>query len=189
MRIKLLLCLLIMALVSGCESKGNRQKEIDMAYFASTHLSEERIPFDQAVIQRLVRSGDKSIPDLMELVGKAAAPGRKVKKNDYSIILILTRIGSSKAVKSLITILQHDYPGDVAEDRQIAARALVALGAKGAVSPLKKAIQAHRQWVDEQVAKGGLQESEGKQQIQNLEKALENLQAGTGKLTNPKDFT
>ena len=56
-----------------------------------------------------------------EILGQAAAPDKKVKKSDYWIIVLLTQIGTSKAVDGLITILEHDYEGDIALDRQVAA--------------------------------------------------------------------
>ena len=186
----LLLCAVAMILVANCNGKLSIEEKLQLLAleeFVHNHVTDPDYKPDSNARETIPELGDKAVSPLMEVVGQAAAPDKKVKKSDYWIIVFLTRIGTPKATDGIIKILEHDYEGAIAEDRQVAARALVALGAKGATSTLRKVIEKHKAWAEQQLQNSGStwESPEGqnyKQQLDNLSGLLEKLKSGEGKI-------
>lgn len=186
----LLLCIVAIVLAGSCKRRPSASQIMGataLKKFINLHLTEPEYKPDTESLKTIIEMGDRAVPKLMAVLGQAAAPDRQVKRSDYWLIVILTRMGTGKAVDSVITILKHDYEGDIATDRQVAARALVALGAKKATSTLKKVIKEHQAWTEQQLQQSGASgdSPEGKKykkQIDNLNKALEKLKSGQGKI-------
>jgi len=189
------LCAVATILAVSCRRKLGSEEQLqllELETFVELHVTDPEYKPNPTSRESIVKLGNKAVSRLLEILGQAAAPDKKVKKSDYWIIVLLTQIGTPKAVDGLITILEHDYEGDIALDRQVAARALVALGAKKATATLEQVIQKHQAWAELQLQNSGAawDSPEGRkyqEQLDNLNGALKKLKSGEG-ITDRRKF-
>jgi len=124
--------------------------------------------------------GDKIVPYVEENLGKAyRGPGGK---GDYWLVIVLARIGTPRAIDGIEKVLEHDYDGKIQLDREVAASALVWLGAKEAAPALREAIADQERLIRERsegdptkAARFGWDEG-----LANLKTSLQQLEQGIG---------
>ena len=63
--------------------------------------------------------GDKIVPHMEQALGTAGTD--RAGKGDYWLVVVLTRIGTPRAVEGLCKAVKHDYPGAMGGDRTTAA--------------------------------------------------------------------
>lgn len=142
-------------------------------------------------INAVVEIGDKIVPHVERKLGKAAS--FPVMKPDASLITILGRIGTPRAVEALLKVVRHDYPGRISNDRELAADALVWLGAKEGIPVLEAAIEDHRRRIEEALAgetgpMTDMRRFDYDIEIQQMERHLADLKAGQGIRDTKKQF-
>jgi hypothetical protein len=72
-----------------------------------------------------------------------------IRKAIAPVVVVPARIGAPQAVEAIVEVLKHDSPGAVGTNRQIAAEALVWLGATDRLGVLKAAIADHERLLGE----------------------------------------
>ncbi|GAI82129.1 unnamed protein product, partial [marine sediment metagenome] len=149
--------------------------------FLGKHLSSQAVTPTEADADALAAMGDKIIPYIEDQFGKAAGVPRTYGKSEYWLIIVLARIGSPRAIESIVTVLEHKWGGAVGTNRETAAKALVWLGAKDKVPELEAAIADHERLV----AQSKDPERYGVEVI-NMKQYLELLKKGEGKRDKSK---
>lgn len=150
--------------------------------FIAKHMANrERASEDD--INAVAEIGDKIIPQVESYFGRAAP--YPVMKGDVSLVIILGRIGTPRAVEAILKVVRHDYPGRIGNDREIAADALVWLGATEGIPVLEAAIEDHRRRVEEALAAetgpmAAMRRVDYDIEIQRIERHLADLKAGRG---------
>ncbi len=145
-------------------------------YFLSRHLSSRAVTPTPAEADAVAAIGDKIVPYIEEQFGEAARVPRTFGKSEYWLVVVLARIGTPRAVEAIVTVLKHDFPGAVGSNREVAAEALVWLGARERAADLEAAIVDH----DRRVRESGRPERYGVEVV-NLKKYLALLKEGKGK--------
>jgi HEAT repeat protein len=114
-------------------------------------------------------------------------------KSDVSLVMILGRIGTPRAVEAILEVVRHDYPGRLGNDREVAADALVWLGATEGIPVLEAAIEDHRRRIEEDLAArsgpmAAMRRVDYDMEIEQLERHLADLKAGRGIRDTKKQF-
>ncbi len=143
--------------------------------FLSKHLSSGTESPSEADADALAAIGDKIVPYIEDQFGKAAKVPRTYGKSEYWLIIVLARIGSLRAIESIVEVLEHDWPGAVETNRETAAKALVWLGAQDKVPDLEAAIADHERLVAE-----SRDPDRYRSGVVNLQQYLELLKKGEG---------
>ena len=189
-KVKMSLCLVCL-LWLGCSSKPSLSPEEQRAWntFIDKQLSLGMVQPTSQDASAVATLGNKIVPQVVEHLGKAyRGPGGK---GDYWLVIVLARIGTPQAIDGIIKVLKHDYPGKVSLDREIAAKALVWLGATRGIPDLEAAIadtekQAQAK-LDEEKAQGKPQKMlefhafDYRRWSKPLKDAVEQLKQGKGK--------
>lgn len=192
MRLLGIFCLILIFFAGGCQRTGGKLSSDEQRTwdnFLNKQLSTGMIQPNSEEASAVAALGDKIVPRIEKNLGKAyTGPGGK---GDYWLVIVLTRIGTPRAVEGIVKILKHDYPGKIQLDREIAASALVWLGAIQAVPALKAVVIDSRKFIEqrlkEEEAKGVSQEalawhrSDYGKWVEQMEGTLSALEQGQGK--------
>jgi hypothetical protein len=149
--------------------------------FLNKHLSSTTVVPTEEEADAVAAIGDKIIPYIEEQFGKAARVPGTYGKSEYWLVIVLARIGSPRAIESIVKVLEHDWQGAVGTGRETAAKALVWLGAADKVPALEAAIADHERLVQE----SGDPERYAPE-VSNLKQYLELLKKGEGKRDKSK---
>ncbi|HUV04946.1 MAG TPA: HEAT repeat domain-containing protein [Armatimonadota bacterium] len=181
-RAAVMLCAVAL-LLQGCTArKAQLTAEEQRAWdnFIAKQLDQGMVQPTSQDADAVAAIGDKIVPYMEENLGKAyrGAGG----KGDYWLVIVLARIGTPRAADAIEKVLKHDYDGKTQLDREIAASALVWLGAKDAAPALKDAIADQEQLIRERskgdptkAARFGWDEA-----LANLKASLQQLEQGIG---------
>jgi HEAT repeat protein len=190
--ITVLVCVAVVVVIWLWWRAGRLTAEEQAAWdrFIAKHMANrERASEDD--INAVVEIGDKVIPQVESYFGRAAS--YPVMKSDVSLVIILGRIGTPRAVEAILKVVRHDYPGRIGNDREIAADALVWLGATEGIPVLEAAIEDHRRRVDEALAAetgqmAAMRRVDYDIEIEQIERHLADLKAGRGIRDTKKQF-
>jgi len=149
--------------------------------FLRKHLSSTTVLPTEADADEVAAIGDKIVPYIEEQFGAAAKVPGTYGKSEYWLVIVLARIGSPRAIASIVKVLEHEWRGAVGTNRETAAKALVWLGARDRVPVLEAAIADHERLVRE----SGNPERYGGE-VKNLRQYLELLKKGEGKRDKSK---
>ena len=192
MRLLGIFCFILIVFTGGCQRSGGKLSSDEQKIwdnFLDKQLSTGMVQPNSEEASAVAGLGDKIVPLVTKNLGKAyTGPGGK---GDYWLVIVLTRIGTPRAVEGIAKVLKHDYPGKIQLDREIAASALVWLGATQAISALKEAVTDSRKFVEQKLndekAEGVSEEALARHRsdygkwVEQMEGALNALEQGQGK--------
>ena len=192
MRLLGIFCLVLVFFTGGCQGTGGKLSSDEQRIwdnFLNKRLSTGMVNPNSEEASAVAALGDKIVPRIEKNLGKAYTGSGG--KGDYWLVIVVARIGTPRAVEGIVKVLKHNYPGKIQLDREIAASALVWLGATQATPALKEAAADSRQFVEqklkEEEAKGISQEalawhkSDYGKWVEQMEGALSALEQGQGK--------
>ena len=192
MRLLGIFCLVLVFFTGGCQRTGGKLSSDEQRIwdnFLNKRLSTGMVNPNSEEASAVAALGDKIVPRIEKNLGKAYTGSGG--KGDYWLVIVLARIGTPRAVEGIVKVLKHDYPGKIQLDREVAASALVWLGATQAIPALKEAVTDSRKFVEqklnEEKAEGVSEEalawhrSDYGKWVEQMEGALRALEQGQGK--------
>ena len=143
--------------------------------FLEKHLSSGMQVPTESDADAVAAIGDKIIPYVEEQFGAAARVPGTYGKSEYWLVVVLGRIGTLRAVDAIVKVLEHDWRGAVGTNREVAAQALVWLGAADRIPALEAAIADH-----EQIVARSADPPRYAVEVRNLKNYLDLLKKGEG---------
>jgi hypothetical protein len=153
MRIVLIVFLGLSGLLAGCSSKPSLTADEQAVWdnYINKHQSRGTVRPSSKEADRVAELGNKIVPYIEDNLGKAYTSVGK--KGDYWLVIPLARIGTEKAKEVIVKVLHHDYPGKLEHDREVAAKALVWLGATEYTADMEAVVEDMERRFDKELAK------------------------------------